>query len=171
MKWSDERGDWQEYAVKVRYLPGTSIVVEENWYVAGTDERGRNHGPAVLEWDPDTLNLIREEHWRACLHSPRSGEIPAITEYDPVTSDPTKRVWMKHHKKHRLNNLPAIEFLKDGLAVRHEYWINGELKRQDGGPPIVNFDPAAGEITSTADALEPDRQAIPIPKPSDFSPS
>ena len=169
MKWSDEKGDWQEYSVKVRSLPGTNTIVEENWFYAGSGERGRNYAPAVLEWDPETLALIREEYWQGGLNSPNSGATPAITEYDPLTGDATKRVWMRAHEKHRAGGLPAVEFLKDGQPLRHEYWVDGELRRRDG-PPIVNFDPDTGEITSTADRLEPERQIIPKPVPQILSP-
>ncbi len=155
--------------MKVRCLPGTNTIVEENWFYAGSGERGRNYAPAVLEWDPETLNLIREEYWQGGLHSPNSGTIPAITEYDPLTGEVTKRVWMRVHEKHRANDLPAVEFIKNGKPVRHEYWVDGELRRDDG-PPIVNFDPETGEIASTANQLDTERQIIPKPAPQIPSP-
>ncbi|KIC51043.1 hypothetical protein RA29_03960 [Tateyamaria sp. ANG-S1] len=104
------------------------------------------------------------------LQSPRSDEIPAITEYDPINGSPTKRVWMTHHEKHRAENLPAVEFLKDGKPVRHEYWVRGQLTREDGGPPVVNFDPINGEVISTSDKMDRGSQVIPRPKPSLFRP-
>ncbi|WP_152612918.1 hypothetical protein [Tateyamaria sp. ANG-S1] len=172
MDHNDEHGEWQEYRVKARYLPGTSAVVEERWYDASLEDAlGRSHAPAVLVWDSDTLNLIREEHWMmGMLQSPRSDEIPAITEYDPINGSPTKRVWMTHHEKHRAENLPAVEFLKDGKPVRHEYWVRGQLTREDGGPPVVNFDPINGEVISTSDKMDRGSQVIPRPKPSLFRP-
>lgn len=168
MKSNDELGDWRDYTVRARYLPGTNIVLEEQWYHAALDgELGRNHAPAVLEWDPETLNLIREEYWSfGMLGTPPDSDVAAISHFDPLSGEATKRIWMQKHKKHRGDNLPAVEFIKDGQPLRNEYWIRGELKREDNGPPIVNFDPITGGVISTADCLESERQGVPKPSAS-----
>ena len=71
---------------------------------------------------------------------------------------------MEDHEKHRRGNLPAVEFLKDGKPIRHEYWVRGEVQRDDA-PPIIEFDPGTGDIIRTAQKLETERPTVPIPKP------
>lgn len=152
--------DDEEYRVKVRRCPETGNALEENWYHLNGD-RGRNGAPARLVWDPHTFNLVTEEYWSMdSLQSPLSGKLPALTQFDPVSGDPVCRVWMRYHRKHRTGDLPAVEFLRDGKPLRHEYWVDGQLFR-NSGPPIVNFDPETGEIVSTADTLEKKLQNIP----------
>lgn len=150
--------DDEEYTVKVRRCLETGNAVEERWHHADGDV-GRIGAPARLKWDPHTFLLTLEEFWvRGMLQSPMSGKHPAQTKYDPTTGEPVCRVWMQHNVKHRVGDLPAVEFLRDGKPVRHEFWQDGHLFRQDG-PPILNFDPTSGAIVSSEDQLpeEPPR--------------
>lgn len=149
-----------EYRVKVRRCRETGKALEENWYHLNGD-RGRIGAPARFVWDPHTFNLVTEEFWMlGGRESPLSGMLPAQTAFDPVTGDPVCRVWMRYDLKHRVGDLPAVEFLRDNRPIRHEYWIDGQLCRKSG-PPIVNFDPQTGEIVSTATVMEEKLQNIP----------
>jgi len=152
--------DVEEYQVTVKRCPETGNVIEECWHHPN-GEIGRIGAPARMAWDPHTFIKVLEEFWvGGMLGSPLSGEIPAQTKFDPITGEPTCRVWARYGDKHRVGDLPAVEFLKDGKLVRQEYWLDGQLYRQSG-PPIVNLDPITGAIVSTADALPSGLQKIP----------
>lgn len=144
----------EEYKVQVQRCPVTGNAIEENWYYL-SGERGRRGAPARLVWDPYTQNLVASEFWdMGMLSSPLSGAHPAHTSFDALSGLPTCKVWMRHSQKHRIGDMPAVEFFKDGRPIRHEFWLEGQLFR-NSGPAILNFDPMTGEVTSTAERLEP----------------
>ncbi len=112
----------------VKLDPATGLMVER-YYMRGKLHRDDDK-PAVIEYDPGTNHVVREQWFRhGKLH--RDGNRPAFIEYSASTGKVVLEVFFEDGRLHRGDNTPsAIDYDREtGEPIEYDL-------RRPGSPPI-----------------------------------
>lgn len=124
----------------------TGVVVKETYLVGQILHRDPSEGPAVIERDPATGNITREEYYVNNQNHREDGPAVLVHVYGP------RRVLeiycIKGRSRHPAKG-PAILFrnLETGIVQKEEYLLNHRLHRDPAkGPAFIYRDPITGDV-------------------------
>ncbi|MGH1356536.1 MAG: hypothetical protein ACRBBS_15845 [Thalassovita sp.] len=100
-----------------------------------------------VEIDEVSGNLIRETWRNEKGDIDRSGDLPAITSYCPISGRITEKMWYRNSKGHRENQKPAVlrYDAKTGKELVRGYRTNGLPDREVNQPTAI-YHTAEGKL-------------------------
>jgi hypothetical protein len=113
--------------------------------------QSQTHFYVVVNRNANTNRPLKET-WRDSSGDLQSyGDLPAIVEYDELTGNVTRRVWIHENAMHRVGG-PALENIDPNTkVVTYEAWFeHGKTHRSGDLPAVIERDEKTGKVTVEA---------------------